>query len=132
EAWFPDTTWNQYTNEPYMIGDYEEHFGRKTYAKVGGCYYSTRLAVAEALDREGRQAAAVVLRETYPGYIMPLGVWNVRESIRAMMKQPYERHDSFRGAMNSALSKFRIEKAKWMRESVLISRELTQSKLTNF
>ena len=67
EAWFPNTTWNQFTNEPYMIGDYEEHFGRKTYAKVGGCYYSTRLAVAEELEKERRQAAAIVLRETYPG-----------------------------------------------------------------
>jgi len=132
EAWFPNTTWNQFTNEPYMIGDYEEYFGRTTYAKVGGCYYSTRLAVAEALEREGRQAAAVLLRETYPGYIMPLGVWNVRESIRAMMKQPYERHETFRGAMNAALSKFRIPKQKWMTESVLISRELSQTKITNF
>jgi hypothetical protein len=23
EAWFPNTTWNQYTKEPYMIGDYQ-------------------------------------------------------------------------------------------------------------
>jgi DNA repair protein NreA len=132
EAWFPNTTWNQYTNEPYMIGDYEEHFGRTTYAKVGGCYYSTRLAAAEALEREKRQGAAIVLRETYPGFLMPLGVWNVRESIRALFKQTYEGHDSFRGAMNAALSRLVIQKAKWMRESVLISRELSQMKITSF
>jgi hypothetical protein len=132
EAWFPNTTWNQYTNEPYMIGDYEEYFGRKTYARVGGCYYSTRLAVTEALDAERRQAAAVVLRETYPGYLMPLGVWNVRESIRSLMKQKYERHDAFSGAMNSALSKLRIARERWIGQSVIISRELTQTKITGF
>ena len=132
EAWFPNTTWNQFTNSPYMIGDYEEYFGRKTYARVGGCYYSTRLAVTEALDAEKRQAAAVVLRETYPGYLMPLGVWNIRESIRAMMKARYEKHDSFLGAVNSALLKLRIPKKKWIGESVLISRELTQTKITRF
>jgi hypothetical protein len=132
EAWFPNTTWNQFQNEPYMIGDYEEYSGRTTYARVGGCYYSTRLAVAEALDREGKQAAAVVLRETYPGYIMPLGVWNVRESIRALMKQKWERHDNFRSAMNSALARLSISRAKWMSESVLISRELTQMKITSY
>jgi len=132
EAWFPNTTWNQFQTTPYMIGDYEEYFGRTRYAKVGGCYYSTRLAVAEALDRERRQAAAIVLRETYPGYIMPLGVWNVRESIRALMKESYERHDSFRGALISALSKFRIQRESWVRTSVLISRELTQTKITRF
>jgi DNA repair protein NreA len=132
EAWFPNTTWNQFTTTPYMIGDYEEYFGRTKYARVGGCYYSTRLAVSEALDRERRQAAAIVLRETYPGFIMPLGVWNVRESIRELMKHPYERHETFRAALDSALAKMRIAKAKWARESVLISRELTQTKITRY
>ena len=132
EAWFPNTTWNQYTTEPYMIGDYEEHFGRKTYARVGGCYYSTRLAVAEELVRERRQAAAIVLRETYPGYLMPLGVWNVRESIRALMRQPPEKHDTFQKALASALAKLRIDPKKWRETSVLVSRELTQTKITAY
>jgi len=132
EAWFPNTTWNQFTNEPYMIGDYEEHFGRTRYAKVGGCYYSTRLAVAEELASEGRQAAAIVLRETYPGYLMPLGVWNVRESIRMLMKQTPTRHDSFAAALKEGLSHMRISATKWKETSVLISRELTQTKITRF
>jgi hypothetical protein len=132
EAWFPNTTWNQFTNEPYVIGDYEEYFGRRTYAKVGGCYYSTRLAVAEELEAERRQASAIVLRETYPGYIMPLGVWNVRESIRRLMKQKPARFDSFDSALAAALAKMRIPPKKWQASSVLISRELTQAKITSF
>ena len=132
EAWFPNTTWNQFASQPYMIGDYEEYFGRTRYARVGGCYYSTRLAVAEALERERRQAAAIVLRETYPGFIMPLGVWNVRESIRELLKQPFERHETFRAAMDSALSRLVISKSKWTRESVLISRELSQTKISAY
>ncbi|MDG6942413.1 MAG: hypothetical protein JRN34_05810 [Nitrososphaerota archaeon] len=132
EAWFPNTTWNQFTSEPYVIGDYEEYFGRTKYSRVGGCYYSTRLAVGEALDRERRQAAAIVLRETYPGFIMPLGVWNVRESIRTLLRQPFQKHETFRSALDSALSKMRISKARWKRESVLISRELTQMKINAY
>lgn len=132
EAWFPNTTWNQFTTEPYMIGDYEEYFGRKTYAKVGGCYYSTRLAVAEELVREKKQAAAIVLRETYPGYLMPLGVWNVRESIRMLMKQRPQTFDTFNGALRGALGKMKIDQKKWQETSVLISRELTQSKITAY
>jgi len=132
EAWFPNTTWNQYTREPYMIGDYEEYFGRTKYAKVGGCYYSTRLAVTEALARERRQAAAIVLRETYPGYLMPLGVWNVRESIRMLMRQRYETHETFVGAFSAAMKKMRISQEKWRSSSVLISRELTQTKITSY
>jgi hypothetical protein len=132
EAWFPNTTWNQYTTTPYMIGDYEEYFGRKTYAKVGGCYYSTRLAVTEELRRERKQAAAIVLRETYPGYLMPLGVWNVRESIRMLMKQTPEMHDTFGKALRSAMSKMKISSKKWQETSVLIARELTQTKITAY
>ena len=132
EAWFPNTTWNQYQSTPYMIGDYEEFFGRTKYARVGGCYYSTRLAVAEALERERKQAAAIVLRETYPGFIMPLGVWNVRESIRSLMKTRYQRHETFASALSAALGKLSIRKEKWARESVLISRELTQTKISAY
>jgi hypothetical protein len=132
EAWFPNTTWNQFQQQPYVIGDYEEHFGRRTYAKVGGCYYSTRLAVTEALEAERRQAAAIVLRETYPGYIMPLGVWNVRESIRELMRQKPLRFDSFRPALAAALSRMQIDPKKWQGSSVLISRELTQAKITSY
>lgn len=132
EAWFPNTAWNRITGEPYMIGDYEENWGRRTYARVGGCYYSTRLAVAEALAREGRQAAAIVLREIYPGYIMPLGVWNVRESVRAMMRQGYERHETFGSALASALKKLTIPRDRWAGGSVLIARGLTQKKMDEF
>jgi DNA repair protein NreA len=132
EAWFPNTTWNQFSAAPYMIGDYEEYAGRTKYARVGGCYYSTRLAVSEALEREKKQAAAIVLRETYPGFIMPLGVWNVRESIRELMRGPYGRYEDFRTALSSAMSMLTIPGQRWARESVLISRELTQTKITKY
>lgn len=132
EAWFPNTTWNQFSALPYLIGDYEEYFGRTSYARVGGCYYSTRLAVAEALETERRQAAAIVLRETYPGFIMPLGVWNIRESIRRMMKEPFEKQETFNGALDSAMSRLAIPATKWKEESVLIARELSQGKITNY
>ncbi|MEM3387247.1 MAG: Nre family DNA repair protein, partial [Nitrososphaerales archaeon] len=88
EAWFPGTPWNPEgaSSKPALMGDYEGYWGRKTYPAIGGCYYSTRLAVAEALNRYGRQATALVLREIYPEYILPVGVWNVRESVRAAFK----------------------------------------------
>ena len=71
-----------------MFGDHEGFEGRTTYASIGGCYYAARLAIGESLERERRQAATVILRETHPGYIMPVGVWNVREHVRAALRQP--------------------------------------------
>jgi hypothetical protein len=63
---------------------------------------------------------------------MPLGVWNVRESIRRLMKQEPAKFDSFGAALAAALAKMRIPCKKWKASSVLISRELTQAKITSF
>jgi hypothetical protein len=49
-----------------------------------------------------------------------------------LMKQTPERHDTFRKALHSALGKMRISQKKWEGTSVLISRELTQAKITAF
>src|SRR3989442_654371 len=88
EAWYPNTLWNPLGRDIVMFGDHEGFDGRTTYASIGGCYYAARLAVGEALNRERRQAAAGIPRETHPGYIMPVGVWNVREHVREALRRP--------------------------------------------
>jgi hypothetical protein len=90
EAWYPGTVWNPAGTNISVFSDWEGNNGRTTYAAIGGCYYSARLAICEQLQREQRQATAIVLREARPGYIMPVGVWQVRENVRNAMKQkPY-------------------------------------------
>ncbi|OYT53973.1 MAG: hypothetical protein B6U77_03150, partial [Candidatus Hecatellales archaeon ex4484_218] len=68
EAWFPGTVWNLNGKTPELMGDFEDFYGRKTYADVGGCYYAARLAVSEALKTEHKQATVLVFREIYSGY----------------------------------------------------------------
>src|SRR5438445_10984997 len=70
-----------------MFDDHVVFDGRHTYESIGGCYYSALLAVGGALNRDRRQAATVILRETHPGYIMPIGVWNVREHVREALRR---------------------------------------------
>jgi hypothetical protein len=117
---------------PVMLGDSEGFRGRKTYAKPGGCYYSARLAVSEYLDTIGRQAGAIMLREIHPGYIMPVGVWNVRESLRALFKTPFERFDSMDSAMSHVSSIFEIPKRGWMETSMLLQNAYIQRKISEF
>jgi len=117
---------------PVMLGDSEGFRGRKTYAKPGGCYYSARLAVSEYLDSIGRQAGAIMLREIHPGYIMPVGVWNVRESLRALFKTPFERFDSMDNAMNHVSGIFEIPKRGWMETSMLLQNAYIQRKISEF
>jgi len=87
EAWYPGTTWNPDGMSIAFIADYEEHWGRKGYASMGGCYYAARLAVLERLNQEARQATVLVLREIHKDSLLPLGVWLVRESVRAALKR---------------------------------------------
>src|SRR5256712_9257997 len=103
-----------------MLGDSEGFHNRKTYAKPGGCYYSARLAVSEYLDGIGRQAGAIMLREIHPGYIMPVGVWNVRESLRALFKTRFEQFDSMDGAMNNVSNIFEIPTGGCLETSALL------------
>ncbi|HJW65156.1 MAG TPA: Nre family DNA repair protein, partial [Candidatus Bathyarchaeia archaeon] len=100
EAWYPGTVWNPNGTSTAIFSDWEGNSGRTTYAQIGGCYYSARLAVCELLVKERRQATVVVLREARPGYIMPVGVWQVRENVRnAMRQEPFlfkTLHDSLK------------------------------------
>jgi len=132
EAWFPGTAWNETGNVPAMMGDHEPFEGRTTYASVGGCYYSTRLAVAEALEKKGRQASALVLREIRPGYVLPVGVWNVRESVRAALRTQPNMFDDFQRALQFACKEFVIKPETWVGNSHLIREEVFQPRLTEY
>ena len=55
--------------------DNEDYYGRKTYPDIGGCYYSTRLAVAEKYMEMKRGGGAITWREIYPGFNLPVGAW---------------------------------------------------------
>ncbi len=130
EAWFPKTTWNlRDRGEPEVMGDYEYWRGRRTYPDIGGCYFAARLAVAEALLRMRRQARCVLLREIYPGFTVPIGVWFVREHLREMFRGKPSGFSSYEEALNYAFSKLKVPRERWLERSTLLKRE---AKLTGF
>ncbi len=132
EAWFPQTHWNIYGGAPALMGDYEEYWSRTTYPSIGGCYYSARLAVAERLRNDRRQAACLVLREIHPGYLLPLGVWNVRESVRAIMAKPPAKFDNLKDALDYSMRHLTIPLQRWIEASTLLKNALFQRKITDY
>ncbi len=129
EAWYPNTLWNPDPNQIVVMGDHEGHDGRTTYASIGGCYYAARLATSEWLLDRGRQAGVVVLREVHPGEILPLGVWNVREYVRAAMHRPAERLGSLAELSRTIASTFAIPLPRWLVASALLHEARTQRRL---
>jgi hypothetical protein len=132
EAWYPGTVWNPEGRNTVMFGDSEGYEGRTTYAEIGGCYYAARLAVCEQLVKERRQATVVVLREAHPGYIMPVGVWQVRENVRNAMRQKPSTFNTLDETLKSIATRFQIPLQRWIMTSRLIKNALFQKKITDF
>jgi len=132
EAWYPGTVWNPHGTNTAIYSDYEGNDGRTTYAAIGGCYYSARLAVCEQLTKERRQATVIVLREARPGYIMPIGVWQVRENVRNAMRQKPYRFSTLNDSLKFISSRFEIPLRRWIIQSALLKNALYQKKLTDF
>jgi hypothetical protein len=132
EAWYPNTTWNQYGTGISIFNSYEFFDGRTTYAEIGGCYYAARLAVNELLNKERRQAGVVILREAHPGYIMPIGVWNVRESVRNALTQTYRKFDTVKESLLYISDIMDIPVQRWIRNSAVLKNQLYQRRLEDF
>lgn len=132
EAWYPKTVWNPDGRTPVIEGDWEGYHGRKDYAIIGGCYYAARLAVAEYLNSIMRQASVLILREIHPGYIMPVGVWHVREHVRnALRKKPIV-CQSLEEALSIISSNLEIPLKVWIEHSHLLRRELYQRNIREY
>src|SRR5436309_3359919 len=132
EAWYPNTLWNPLGREIVMFGDHEGFEGRSDYASIGGCYYAARLAIAESLERERRQAAAVILRETHSGYLMPVGVWNVREHVREALRRPPRRFPAPKEALGHLATRLDIPIPRWLQTSEILTHILYQRALEDF
>ena len=132
EAWYPGTVWNPDGRGVFLYSDWEGYDGRTTYAEIGGCYYAARLAVCERLLKERRQATVIVLREARPGYIMPVGVWHVRENVRNAMRQKPLKFNTLDEALKWIGSRFQIPLQQWKIRSKILQNILVQKRITDF
>jgi hypothetical protein len=132
EAWYPNTVWNPLGKNIEIFSDWEFYGGRKDYASIGGCYYAARLAVNELLNREKSQAGVVILREAHPGYIMPVGVWNVREAVRAALRSQPQKFATLQEALDFAGKKMDIPVAMWIEESGVLKDTMRQRRIADF
>lgn len=116
-------------NEELVFADHELTRGKIGYSTVGGCYYSCKFGILEALKKMKKQSGAVVLREAYEGYV-PLGVFNVRENVRNAMKQLPRKFADFRSSLNYVSAKLRLPISRFIDQSVLIKEMLRYKQTT--
>ena len=126
ESWF--TSRGQMATE----SDNEDARAPNHNPTIAGAYFAARLAVAEQLARRHKKAAAIVLREIHPQYIMPLGVWQIRQGVREALKRPPQEFERFDEAISFACSYMSLSKNEVIQKSWLWKSFKYQTKISDF
>jgi len=129
EAWSPKSVWARGAKHTIVTEEYEPFEGRTKYAdkQVGG-YYASRFAVIEYLHSIRRQARAVVFREIGEGYMVPLGVFQVREGVRSALGKPPAKFQSVSEAFDHIRKRVNVPFRRYVKQSNV----LAQSRLDSF
>lgn len=135
----PDDIWSFEMKEVWFdnngnIGmgmDFEDARGLDHYPSIAGAYFAARLGIAEHLSKRRRKAAALALREIHSDYVMPVGVWQIREGIREALQTEKSEFETFEKALNFACISLSTSKKEWVRGSKIYKlRE--QRRITDF
>lgn len=136
----PDDVWSFEMKEVWFdkngnLGtgvDFEDARGLDHYPSIAGAYFAARLGVAEHLAQRRRKAAALVLREIHSDYVMPVGVWQIREGIRVALKNEKRQFESFENALSFACISLSASRKEWIRGSKIIEQKKEQMRITDF
>jgi hypothetical protein len=117
----PGSIWNpDPEGQMYMAADSEGYEGRMGYVEeTSGAYYAARLGVLEALAERDRQAKVFVIRHATEGYWAPVGVWQIRESIRDAVAGEAAVAESFHSAVRELVPRLPVSMAGLRRKSTL-------------
>ena len=129
----PKSVWNPYGKYSAIYSDYESYWGRKKYApSTGGAFYAGRLSVLEYLEKIKRQATILIIREVLPAYYVPLGIWQMRETIRGAFKNKPEKFNSFNEALRKVSTRISTPMNKILKKSKLFQKIKEQRRIKEF
>jgi len=114
-----------------LLIDLIEHFSKKV-LNTANVEPDMLGQAYEYLIKKKRQARVVILREAHPGYIMPVGVWNVRENVRAALLAPANKFRSLDEAFAYISTRLVIPRSRWVKESKVLKETLFQRGLEDF
>jgi hypothetical protein len=121
EAWYDQNNVNKF----FLESDYEDATGLDHYPRIAGAYFAAKLGVLEYLtSSKKRKCSVLVFREIRPEYLVPLGVWQIREGIRDALrtKQQFattttKSFSDFRKALLCACKGMNVPLLNWLRHS---------------
>jgi len=127
----PGSAWNPTPEQYHMSSAHEGYEGRTGYVEeTAGAYYAARLGALEHLESIGRQAKCLVLREITDDYWAPVGVWQVRESVRNAFDGEHGEAETFAGAIDTLSERLPVGTNRLRRKSEMVAG--LQSRLGDF
>jgi len=74
-----------------------------------------------------KQARVIIFREIYEGYIMPVGVWEVRENVRNAFKNKSRKFGNLKDALNDISKNLKVPIKEYLKRSeILMQKRLFQ------
>jgi hypothetical protein len=117
----PGSVWNPDPEAgTYLAAAHENREGRTSYVdETAGAYYAARLGVLEHLSDRDRQAKAIVLRHVSDEYWGPVGVWQVRESVRDAFEGEHGTAETFGEAVRGVTEHLPVSLSDLRRKSTM-------------
>ncbi|MGA9218465.1 MAG: hypothetical protein WBZ50_07485 [Nitrososphaeraceae archaeon] len=126
EAWFD-------TNGTIVFGsDYEDARGLSHYPTIAGAYFAARLGVTEYLKRTNQLASVLVFREIQPEYVLPVGVWQIREGIRMALRSKPVILPNLESSMSNGIKSGSVSLTEWARNSRILKERRKQRRISDF
>jgi hypothetical protein len=114
EAWYAKDNEKKF----FLESDYENASGLDHYPRIAGAYFAAKLAVLEYLLSKRKKCSVLILREIRPEYLVPLGVWQIREGIRDALRSTKDSSFSdFKTALLYASNGMRVPLLNWLSHS---------------
>jgi len=115
EAWYTKDNEKKF----FLESDCENAYsGLDHYPRIAGAYFAAKLAILEYLTAKRRKCSVLILREIRPEYLVPLGVWQIREGIRdALRSKKSNSFSDFKTALMYASNGMRVPLLNWLSQS---------------
>ena len=119
EAWYDQNNVNKF----FLESDYENSTtGLDHYPRIAGAYFAAKLGILEYLtSSKKRKCSVLIFREIRPEYLVPLGVWQIREGIREGLRikqaNTTTSFSDFRKALVYASKAMRVPLLDWLKHS---------------
>lgn len=126
-----EEAWHTESGQMGFGADAEGANGIDHYPSIAGAYFAAKLGVAEYLTQKKLQAGVLVLREIRPEYAVPVGVWQVREAVRAAMTRAPLAVDTLEQGLDAACKNMSVSKNEWLSRGTLL-KMLKQKSLSDY